>query len=122
MIRALVIVQMGRLSRAIRVPAGAGPRLPVHSQDACGGAGSASPGRSYAGQRDCEGQCGDRLRVLDPRSAVLEVSNFLYATSQQAQTTPRSVLGEAELDSVGPSGKLNLRMQPILDQHTGCWA
>jgi len=38
------------------------------------------------------------FRVVDPRLAVLEVSNFLYATSQLAQTTLRSVLGEAELD------------------------
>jgi regulator of protease activity HflC (stomatin/prohibitin superfamily) len=62
------------------------------------------------------------FRVIDPRLAVLEVSNFLYATSQLAQTTLRSVLGEAELDELlSQRGKLNLRLQSILDQHTGSW-
>ena len=62
------------------------------------------------------------FRVVDPRLAVLEVSNFLYATSQLAQTTLRSVLGEAELDELlSQRGKLNLRLQSILDQHTGAW-
>ena len=52
------------------------------------------------------------FRVVDPRLAVLEVSNFLYATSQLAQTTLRSVLGEAELDELlSQRGKLNLRLQ-----------
>lgn len=52
------------------------------------------------------------FRVIDPRLAVLEVSNFLYATSQLAQTTLRSVLGEAELDELlSQRGKLNLRLQ-----------
>jgi regulator of protease activity HflC (stomatin/prohibitin superfamily) len=62
------------------------------------------------------------FRVMDPRLAVLEVSNFLYATSQLAQTTLRSVLGEAELDELlSQRGKLNVRLQSILDQHTGSW-
>jgi len=62
------------------------------------------------------------FRVIDPRLAVLEVSNFLYATSQLAQTTLRSVLGEAELDELlSQRGKLNLRLQSILDQHTASW-
>lgn len=62
------------------------------------------------------------FRVVDPRLAVLEVSNFLYATSQLAQTTLRSVLGEAELDELlSQRGKLNLRLQSILDQHTASW-
>ena len=62
------------------------------------------------------------FRVMDPRLAVLEVSNFLYATSQLAQTTLRSVLGEAELDELlSQRGKLNLRLQSILDQHTASW-
>jgi regulator of protease activity HflC (stomatin/prohibitin superfamily) len=62
------------------------------------------------------------FRVLDPRLAVLEVSNFLYATSQLAQTTLRSVLGEAELDELlSQRGKLNVRLQSILDQHTASW-
>jgi regulator of protease activity HflC (stomatin/prohibitin superfamily) len=62
------------------------------------------------------------FRVVDPRLAVVEVSNFLYATSQLAQTTLRSVLGEVELDELlGQREKLNLRLQSILDQHTAPW-
>ena len=62
------------------------------------------------------------FRVLAPRLAVVEVSNFLYATSQLAQTTLRSVLGEVELDELlGQREKLNLRLQSILDQHTAPW-
>src|SRR5664279_311060 len=62
------------------------------------------------------------FRVIDPRLAVVEVSNFLYATSQLAQTTLRSVLGEAELDDLlSQREKLNLRLQSILDQHTSPW-
>ena len=62
------------------------------------------------------------FRVIDPRLAVIEVSNYLYATSQLAQTTLRSVLGEAELDELlSQRGKLNLRLQSILDQHTASW-
>jgi regulator of protease activity HflC (stomatin/prohibitin superfamily) len=62
------------------------------------------------------------FRVVDPRLAVLEVSNFLFATSQLAQTTLRSVLGEAELDELlSQREKLNLRLQSILDQHTAPW-
>src|SRR4029453_7860740 len=62
------------------------------------------------------------FRVIDPRLAVFEVSNYLYATSPLAQTTLRSVLGEAELDELlSQRGKLNLRLQSILDQHTASW-
>jgi regulator of protease activity HflC (stomatin/prohibitin superfamily) len=62
------------------------------------------------------------FRVLEPRLAVVEVSNFLYATSQLAQTTLRSVLGEAELDELlSQREKLNVRLQSILDQHTAPW-
>src|SRR5689334_23876184 len=62
------------------------------------------------------------FRVVAPNLAVLEVSNFLYATSQLAQTTLRSVLGEAELDELlSQRGKLNVRLQSILDQHTASW-
>src|SRR5690349_2125799 len=62
------------------------------------------------------------FRVIDPRLAVLEVSNYLYATSQLAQTTLRSVLGEAELDELlSQRGKLNVRLQSLLDQHTASW-
>src|SRR5499427_11091224 len=62
------------------------------------------------------------FRVLEPKLAVVEVSNFLYATSQLAQTTLRSVLGEVELDELLSSReKLNVRLQSILDQHTAPW-
>jgi len=62
------------------------------------------------------------FRVVEPRLAVVEVANFLYATSQLAQTTLRSVLGEVELDELlGQREKLNLRLQSILDQHTAPW-
>ena len=62
------------------------------------------------------------FRVIDPRLAIVEVSNFLYATSQLAQTTLRSVLGEVELDELlGQREKLNVRLQAILDQHTSPW-
>jgi len=62
------------------------------------------------------------LRVVDPRRAVIEVKNYLYQTSQFAQTTLRSVLGEVELDELlSHRDKLNLRIQSILDQHTAPW-
>src|SRR5499427_9208379 len=62
------------------------------------------------------------FRVIEPRLAVVEVSNFLYATSQLAQTTLRSVLGEVELDELlSQREKLNLRLQTILDQQTAAW-
>jgi regulator of protease activity HflC (stomatin/prohibitin superfamily) len=62
------------------------------------------------------------FRVLDPTKAVLEVSNFLYATSQVAQTTLRSALGEVELDELlSQREKLNQRLQSVLDAHTGPW-
>ncbi len=62
------------------------------------------------------------LRVVDPNKAVVEVSNYVYQTSQFAQTTLRSVLGEVELDELlSHREKLNLRIQTILDQHTAPW-
>src|SRR5690349_14931859 len=62
------------------------------------------------------------FRVIDPKLAVIEVSNFLYATSQLAQTTLRSVLGEVELDELlSQREKLNVRLQSILDTHTAPW-
>src|SRR5947209_2708943 len=62
------------------------------------------------------------FRVVDPTKAVIEVTNFLYATSQVSQTTLRSVLGEVELDELlSQREKLNLRLQSVLDQHTGPW-
>lgn len=62
------------------------------------------------------------FRVLNPLLAVVEVENYLYATSQLAQTTLRSVLGEAELDDLlSERDKLNARLQEILDKHTDPW-
>jgi len=62
------------------------------------------------------------FRVMEPRLAVNEVSNFLYATSQLAQTTLRSVLGEVELDDLlSKRDELNVRLQSILDEHTSPW-
>ena len=62
------------------------------------------------------------LRVIEPRKAVVEVSNYTYQTSQFAQTTLRSVLGEQELDELlSHREKINLRLQSILDQHTSPW-
>jgi regulator of protease activity HflC (stomatin/prohibitin superfamily) len=62
------------------------------------------------------------FRVLDANKAVVEVENYLYATSQLAQTTLRSVLGEYELDDIlGNREQLNDRLQTILDQHTDPW-
>src|SRR5271168_1913995 len=62
------------------------------------------------------------FRVIDPTKAVIEVTNFLYATSQVSQTTLRSVLGEVELDELlSQREKLNLRLQGVLDQHTDPW-
>jgi regulator of protease activity HflC (stomatin/prohibitin superfamily) len=62
------------------------------------------------------------FRVVDPKLAIIEVTNFLYATSQLAQTTLRSVLGEVDLDELlSAREKLNLRLQSILDQHTAPW-
>jgi regulator of protease activity HflC (stomatin/prohibitin superfamily) len=62
------------------------------------------------------------FRIVEPRRAVLEVANYLYATSQLAQTTLRSVLGEVELDELlSQREKLNQKLQGVLDQHTGPW-
>jgi regulator of protease activity HflC (stomatin/prohibitin superfamily) len=62
------------------------------------------------------------FRVIDPTKAVIEVKNFLYATSQLAQTSLRSVLGEVDLDSLlSQRDKINERLQSVLDQHTGPW-
>lgn len=62
------------------------------------------------------------FRVMDPQKAVLEVQDFLYATSQLAQTTLRSVLGEVELDELlSEREKLNAQLQEIIDKHTDPW-
>lgn len=62
------------------------------------------------------------FRVSDPQKAILEVEDYLYATSQIAQTTLRSVLGEYELDDLlGEREKINMRLQKIIDEQTDPW-
>ncbi|GAB4247152.1 MAG: SPFH domain-containing protein [Acidobacteriota bacterium] len=62
------------------------------------------------------------FRVLDANRAIVSVENYLYATSQLAQTTLRSVLGEVELDELlSQREALNARLQTILDEHTDAW-
>jgi len=62
------------------------------------------------------------LRVIDPQRTVLEVLNYQYQTSQFAQTTLRSVLGEVDMDELlAHREKINLRLQSILDTHTDPW-
>jgi regulator of protease activity HflC (stomatin/prohibitin superfamily) len=62
------------------------------------------------------------FRVLDPKRAVIEVAKYLYTTSQLAQTSLRSVLGQVELDELlSEREKLNLRLQAMLDQDTEPW-
>lgn len=62
------------------------------------------------------------FRVMDPTKAVIEVENYLYATSQLAQTTLRSVCGTSELDELlAEREKINLQLQEILDRQTDPW-
>jgi len=62
------------------------------------------------------------FRVMDSIKAVVEVENYLYATSQLAQTTLRSVCGQAELDELlSDREKINTELQEILDKHTDPW-
>ena len=62
------------------------------------------------------------FRVIDPERAIIQVENFLVATSQLAQTTLRSVLGQHELDEMlSERDKLNVDIQEILDKHTDAW-
>ncbi|HWM93930.1 MAG TPA: slipin family protein [Thermoanaerobaculia bacterium] len=62
------------------------------------------------------------FRVVDPARAIVEVENFNYATSQLAQTTLRSVLGQAELDELlSEREKLNEQLQTIIDSQTDPW-
>jgi len=62
------------------------------------------------------------FRVVDPNKAVVEVENYLYATSQLAQTTLRSVVGQVELDELlAQREKINIQLQDILDKHTEPW-
>jgi len=62
------------------------------------------------------------FRVIEPIKSIIEVENYMYATSQLAQTTLRSVLGQVELDELlSQREKLNLHLQEILDKHTDPW-
>jgi regulator of protease activity HflC (stomatin/prohibitin superfamily) len=62
------------------------------------------------------------FRVIDPNRAVVEVENYHYATSQMAQTTLRSVLGQADLDGLlSEREELNDRLQAIIDRQTDPW-
>ncbi|MBD3161887.1 MAG: slipin family protein [Candidatus Eisenbacteria bacterium] len=62
------------------------------------------------------------FRVVDPNRAILEVENFLLGTSQLAQTTLRSVLGQAELDELlAERDKINVQLAEIIDKHTDPW-
>ncbi len=62
------------------------------------------------------------FRIMDPIKALIEVQDYFYATSQMAQTTLRSVLGEMELDDLlSQREKINLQLQTILDRQTGPW-
>jgi regulator of protease activity HflC (stomatin/prohibitin superfamily) len=62
------------------------------------------------------------FRVIDAPRAIVQVENYLYATSQLAQTTLRSVLGQVELDDLlSRRETLNVKLQDILDQHTDAW-
>jgi regulator of protease activity HflC (stomatin/prohibitin superfamily) len=62
------------------------------------------------------------FRALDPEKAIIEVEDFLYATSQLAQTTLRSILGESELDEIlSNREKINEQLQGVLDKQTDIW-
>lgn len=62
------------------------------------------------------------FRVMEPTKAVIEVENYLYATSQLSQTTLRSVCGQSELDELlAEREKINVQLQEILDRHTDPW-
>jgi len=62
------------------------------------------------------------FRVMDPVKAIIEVENYMYATSQLAQTTLRSVCGQAELDELlSERDQINSQLQGILDTHTDPW-
>jgi regulator of protease activity HflC (stomatin/prohibitin superfamily) len=62
------------------------------------------------------------FRVMDPTKATIEVENYIFATSQLAQTTLRSVCGQAELDELlAEREKINTKLQSILDHHTDPW-
>ncbi len=62
------------------------------------------------------------FRVVDPNKAVVGIENYLYATSQLAQTTLRSIIGQSQLDELlSERDKINIQLQDILDKHTEPW-
>lgn len=62
------------------------------------------------------------FRVVEPNRAILQVENYLYATSQLSQTTLRSILGQVELDELlSEREKLNVKLQEVLDKQTDAW-
>jgi regulator of protease activity HflC (stomatin/prohibitin superfamily) len=62
------------------------------------------------------------FRVVDPNKAVVQVENYLYATSQLAQTTLRSIIGQSQLDELlSERDKINLQLQDLLDKQTEPW-
>jgi len=62
------------------------------------------------------------FRVIDPNKAVVEIENYLYATSQLAQTTLRSIIGQSQLDELlSERDKINVKLQDILDKQTEPW-
>ena len=62
------------------------------------------------------------FRVVDPVNAIVQVENYLYATSQEAQTTLRSILGQAHLDELlAERDRLGHMLQEVIDQHTDPW-
>ena len=62
------------------------------------------------------------FRVIDPNRAIIQVEDYLFATSQIAQTTLRSVLGQSELDELlAERDRINQRLQQIIDEHTDPW-
>ena len=84
--------------------------------------GCASPGHHHQGQCFGKGQAVVYFRVMNAIKAVVDVENYLYATSQLAQTTLRSILGEVSLDDLlSKRETLNVKLQSILDQHTDAW-
>lgn len=62
------------------------------------------------------------FRVVEPEKAIIQVEDFLYATSQLGQTTLRSIMGESELDEIlSQREKINAQLQTVLDQQTDAW-
>ena len=62
------------------------------------------------------------FRVMDPRKAIIEVEDYLYATSQLAQTTLRSILGQSQLDDLlSKRDEINSQLQRVIDEQTEPW-